>query len=71
MKTSGSVHGKIIMESPARYAIISQEGYDNSCPALIAVSFVIPNIPPRKINENNANTITIRLFFAIICSDTY
>jgi len=70
MKTSGSVQGKIIIDSPARYEIIIHEGYDNSCPALIAVSLVIPKIPPTKINEKSTNTIAIRDFFATTLLDT-
>ena len=71
MKTSGSVQGKIIIDSPARYAMINHDGYDNSFPALIAMSFVNPKIPPTKINEKRINTITIRDFFAAMLLDTY
>jgi hypothetical protein len=71
MKTSGSVQGKIIIESPARYEMINHEGYDNSCPELIAMSLVTPKIPPTKINEKSTNKITIRDFFATIVFDTY
>jgi len=71
MKTSGRVQGKIIIESPARYEMISHEGYDNSCPALVAVSLVIPKIPPTKINEKSKNTIPIRDFFATTLLDTH
>ena len=71
MKTSGSVQGKIIIESPARYEMINHEGYDNSCPELIAVSLVIPKISPTKINEKSTNTVVISDFFATTLLDTY
>ena len=70
MKTSGSVQGKIIMDSPATYDMTNHEGYDNSCPAPIAISFVIPKIPPTKINEKSINNRTIRYFFVTILLDT-
>ena len=71
MKTSGSVQGKIIIERPARYEMINHEGYDNSCPELIAMSLVTPKMPPTKINEKSTNRIPIRDFFATILLDTY
>jgi hypothetical protein len=51
--------------------MINHEGYDNSCPALIAVSLVIPKIPPTKINEKSMKRTTISDFFATIVLDTY
>jgi hypothetical protein len=52
MNTSGSVQGKIIIESPATYAIINQDGYENSLPDFTEKSLVNEKIIPRKINEN-------------------
>jgi len=63
MNTKGKVQGRIIIEIPAMYEITNQEGKDNSCPELIAVSFVNPKIPPKKIRENKKNTIKIKDFF--------
>jgi len=71
MKTRGSVQGKIIIESPAMYEIINHEGYDNFCPALIAVSFVIAKIPPTKIKEKRKNRTTTKYFFVTIISDIF
>jgi hypothetical protein len=63
MNTSGRVQGKIIIDNPARYAITSQEGYDNCCPAPIAVSFVAANTPPTKISEKRTNKEITSDFF--------
>jgi hypothetical protein len=71
MNTRGSVQGKIIIERPARYEIINHEGYDNSVPALIAKSLVIPKIPPTKINEKSTNKTPIKDFFATTLLDTF
>ena len=70
MKTSGSVHGKIIIERPARYAMINQEEYDNSVPAFMEKSLVIPKIPPTNINEKSTNSTKIKDFFATVLLDT-
>jgi hypothetical protein len=40
INTNGSVHGRIIIDNPAIYAITSQEGYSKDCPALTATSLV-------------------------------
>jgi hypothetical protein len=69
MNTSGSVHGKIIIDKPARYAITNHEGYDISFPAPIAISFVAANTPPTKISEKSTNKTSIRDFFIAIWLD--
>ncbi len=71
MKTSGRVQGKIIIDNPARYEIINHEGYDNSWPALIAVSYVAPKITPTKINEKSTNSTIITDFFTATTVDTF
>ena len=55
MKTSGRVHGKIIIERPATYAITNQDEYENSLPDFTEISLVNEKIIPRKINENKTN----------------
>jgi len=55
MNTSGRVHGKIIIERPAIYAITNQDGYENSLPDFTVRSLVNEKIIPRKINENKTN----------------
>jgi hypothetical protein len=55
INTNGSVHGKTIIESPATYAIINHDGYENSLPDFTETSLVNEKIIPRKINENRTN----------------
>jgi hypothetical protein len=64
MKTSGRVHGKIIIERPATYAISNQDGYENSLPAFTEISLVNERIIPRKINEKRTNAKTMPDFLA-------
>ena len=66
MNTSGRVHGKIIIERPATYAISNQDGYEKSLPAFTEMSLVNEKITPRKINENKTNAKTMPDFLANI-----
>jgi len=71
MKTSGNVHGKTIIDSPATYAITIHERYD-VCSLPVIVKFVPnENIIPIKISENNTNEIITIDFFASTVDDTH
>ena len=71
MKTSGNVHGRTIIDSPATYAITIHERYVVcSFPSIVKL---VPSekIIPRKINENNTNEIITIDFFATTTEDMY
>ena len=65
INTRGKVHGRIIIQRPARYEITSHDGYDALWPAPTAISPVSEKTIPRNINENSVNAENTRVFFAV------
>ena len=68
MNTNGRVHGKMIMDNPAKYAIINQEIYDASWFSLKTTSLVSEKITPTKISENKTKEINTIDFLAATCT---
>lgn len=66
MKTSGSVHGKAIIDRPATYAMMIQERYDTSSCFSTTSSLVSEKTTPMKINDINANETSTTNFLVAI-----